>query len=110
MDEAIRSKPGSSAGSNQRPRRVGFSAGVMIAMVRGYQVVLGPLLGGRCRFNPSCSYYGIEALRVHGALRGGWLTVRRVCRCHPWGGCGHDPVPPKTETPVASGPVISSVS
>ncbi|MFO0828996.1 MAG: membrane protein insertion efficiency factor YidD [Phycisphaerales bacterium] len=66
-------------------------------MVRGYQIVLGPLLGGHCRFDPSCSYYSIEALRRHGALRGSWLTLRRLARCHPYtrlgGGAGHDPVP-----------------
>ncbi|MDZ4829144.1 MAG: membrane protein insertion efficiency factor YidD [Phycisphaerae bacterium] len=62
-------------------------------IVLGYQRTLGPLLGGHCRFNPSCSFYGLEALRRHGALRGSWLTVRRVVRCHPWGGHGHDPVP-----------------
>jgi putative membrane protein insertion efficiency factor len=61
--------------------------------VRGYQIVLGPLLGGQCRFTPSCSFYGIEALRVHGAWRGSALTLRRLIRCHPWGGQGDDPVP-----------------
>lgn len=61
--------------------------------VRGYQMVLSPFLGGRCRFDPSCSVYAMEALRRHGGLRGGWLTLRRLLRCHPWGGCGHDPVP-----------------
>lgn len=61
--------------------------------VRGYQIVLSPFLGGRCRFEPSCSVYALEALRRHGGLRGGWLTLRRLLRCHPWGGCGHDPVP-----------------
>jgi putative membrane protein insertion efficiency factor len=55
--------------------------------------VLGPLLGGHCRFRPSCSFYAIDALRRHGALRGGWLVLRRLGRCHPWGGHGDDPVP-----------------
>ena len=62
-------------------------------MVRGYQVVLSPLLGGRCRFAPSCSLYALEAFERHGALRGLWLTIRRVGRCHPLGGSGVDPVP-----------------
>jgi putative membrane protein insertion efficiency factor len=61
--------------------------------VRGYQVALSPVFGGRCRFSPSCSHYSIEAFERHGALRGLWLTLRRVGRCHPWGGSGDDPVP-----------------
>jgi putative membrane protein insertion efficiency factor len=61
--------------------------------VRAYQVTLGPLVGGHCRFEPSCSRYAIEAYRVHGPLRGTWLTARRVLRCHPLGGHGYDPVP-----------------
>lgn len=55
-------------------------------------VLFGPL--GRCRFQPTCSVYALQALRAHGPFQGGWLAVKRVCRCHPWGGCGHDPVPP----------------
>ena len=53
--------------------------------------VFGPL--GRCRFTPSCSQYALEAIRTHGALAVSWLGLRRICRCHPWGGCGEDPVP-----------------
>jgi putative membrane protein insertion efficiency factor len=70
-----------------------LAARPLILLVRAYQVVLGPLLGGHCRFSPSCSHYSIEALTRHGAVRGTWLTVRRVARCHPWGGGGDDPVP-----------------
>ncbi|WP_159673609.1 membrane protein insertion efficiency factor YidD [Andreprevotia sp. IGB-42] len=66
---------------------------VLIALLRFYQLAISPLLGPRCRFTPSCSHYAIEALGKYGAVRGGWLTIRRLCRCHPWGGCGHDPVP-----------------
>jgi len=56
-------------------------------------VFFGPL--GRCRFTPSCSQYALEAIQQHGALRGGRLALRRICRCHPWGDAGHDPVPGK---------------
>lgn len=69
----------------------------MIACVRVYQWTLSPMLtavfGDQCRYTPSCSVYAIEAIRTHGALRGGWLAFRRICRCSPWGGCGCDPVP-----------------
>jgi len=65
----------------------------MIGLVRGYQIVLGPLLGGQCRFRPSCSFYAIEAYERYGAWRGTRLTIARLFRCHPWGGHGDDPVP-----------------
>jgi putative membrane protein insertion efficiency factor len=58
-----------------------------------YRWLLGPLLGRNCRYEPSCSAYAIEAIEVHGPARGAWLAARRICRCHPWGGMGHDPVP-----------------
>ncbi|MFV0493082.1 MAG: membrane protein insertion efficiency factor YidD [Pseudorhodobacter sp.] len=63
--------------------------------VRAYRLFLSPWLGHGCRFQPSCSAYAMEALERHGGLKGGWLTLRRLCRCHPWGGHGHDPVPPR---------------
>lgn len=66
-------------------------------LLRGYQLLLSPTLGPRCRFYPSCSNYAIEALRVHGAARGSWLAARRVGRCHPWNAGGLDPVPPKDD-------------
>jgi len=65
----------------------------LILMVRGYQVTFGALLPPVCRYEPSCSRYSIQALQRHGAVRGGWLTVRRLVRCNPWGGMGYDPVP-----------------
>ncbi len=72
---------------------------ILLLAVRVYRWTLSPiktaLLGplARCRFTPSCSAYGLEAIRTHGATKGSWLALRRICRCHPWGGCGHDPVP-----------------
>ncbi|PHV11794.1 membrane protein insertion efficiency factor YidD [Chitinimonas sp. BJB300] len=66
---------------------------LLIALVQLYRYAISPFLGPNCRFTPTCSQYAIDALRCHGARRGGWLTIRRLCRCHPWGGHGHDPVP-----------------
>lgn len=63
------------------------------ALVRLYQLGISPLLGPRCRFQPTCSAYAIEALRLHGGLKGGWLAIKRIAKCHPWGGFGFDPVP-----------------
>jgi putative membrane protein insertion efficiency factor len=70
-------------------------AHVLAVPVRAYRLVLSPWVGHSCRFQPTCSAYALEALGRHGALRGGWLTARRVCRCHPWGASGFDPVPPR---------------
>jgi putative membrane protein insertion efficiency factor len=67
---------------------------LLLGLIRLYQWGVSPLLGPRCRFFPSCSHYGLEALRQHGPLRGSWLTLRRLGRCHPWHSGGHDPVPP----------------
>jgi putative membrane protein insertion efficiency factor len=68
---------------------------VLIALVRVYQVVISPLIGPRCRFYPSCSNYAIEAMRVHGALRGSGMAAWRVLRCNPFNDGGLDPVPPR---------------
>jgi putative membrane protein insertion efficiency factor len=64
-----------------------------ILLVRFYQVCISPLKPPSCRFTPTCSQYAIEALRKHGPIKGSYLTVRRLLRCHPWGGSGYDPVP-----------------
>jgi putative membrane protein insertion efficiency factor len=70
-----------------------LAARVLQAAVRGYQVLLSPLFAGSCRYVPSCSQYMVEALARHGALRGSWLGLRRLARCHPLGSSGFDPVP-----------------
>ena len=70
------------------------------AIIRAYQLLISPILtfitgpGCGCRFQPTCSHYALEALDTHGLLRGGWLGLKRLARCHPWGGSGPDPVPP----------------
>ena len=74
--------------------RPGLFARALLLAVRAYRLLLSPLLPPSCRFEPSCSRYAEEALRVHGAARGTWLTLRRLLRCRPGGGSGYDPVPP----------------
>ena len=64
-----------------------------MAAIKIYQWLVSPWLGPKCRFQPTCSHYALEALRKYGLLKGLWLTVRRISRCHPWGGHGYDPVP-----------------
>ena len=66
----------------------------LLLLVRIYSFVISPLLGVNCRYQPTCSEYAIEALRLHGAFRGTVLAARRIARCHPWGESGYDPVPP----------------
>ncbi|GAA0351846.1 membrane protein insertion efficiency factor YidD [Morganella psychrotolerans] len=74
-----------------------LGARFLILLIRGYQLVISPMLGPRCRFTPTCSQYGIEALRRFGMVKGGWLTVKRVLKCHPLHEGGDDPVPPKND-------------
>ncbi|MBA3684771.1 MAG: membrane protein insertion efficiency factor YidD [Planctomycetes bacterium] len=66
---------------------------LIVLLISAYRRFLSPLKPPVCRFLPTCSAYAAEAVTRHGALRGGWLSVRRICRCHPWGGSGYDPVP-----------------
>ena len=75
--------------------RMAWPVRVLVRLIRLYRVTLSPLLGPRCRYLPSCSEYAAEALQVHGLLRGGGLAASRLLRCHPWGGSGIDPVPPR---------------
>jgi len=76
---------------------------ILIFAVRGYRWTISPALvflfggGCGCRFTPTCSAYALDAVREHGAVTGTWLTTQRLCRCHPWGGSGHDPVPERGE-------------
>lgn len=69
------------------PRRL------LMGLIQGYQYLISPVLPGSCRYEPTCSAYAAEAVARFGALRGGWLALRRLARCHPWGGWGYDPVP-----------------
>ena len=62
--------------------------------IRVYQRCISPVLPPACRYYPTCSAYAVEAVMTHGVLRGGWLALKRLARCHPWGGSGYDPVPP----------------
>ncbi|WP_448581694.1 membrane protein insertion efficiency factor YidD [Thermaurantiacus sp.] len=91
---------GSVSGSVSRApasSRLGPVAFLFIGVARLWQLTFSAILPPSCRFSPSCSAYAIEAIRTHGAARGGWLALRRISRCHPWGGMGHDPVPPPRE-------------
>lgn len=71
------------------------AAAALALPVRAYRLLLAPVLPTSCRFSPTCSAYALEALESHGALRGGRLALARILRCHPWGGHGFDPVPPR---------------
>lgn len=75
------------------PRRPSPLARLMLGAVHAYRVTLSPLMGGHCRFHPTCSAYALEALRTHGAIKGGRLTLGRLLRCHPFAKSGYDPVP-----------------
>ena len=76
---------------------------LLIGVFRLWQVLASPTYGQTCRFYPSCSAYGVAAVRTHGAVRGGWLTLRRIARCHPWNPGGYDPVPSTGRTASPAG-------
>jgi len=64
-----------------------------IALIKIYQWSISPWLGPKCRFTPSCSHYAVDALKKYGLIKGSWLAIKRILKCHPWGGHGYDPVP-----------------
>ena len=67
----------------------------LVLLIKGYQLLISPILPSTCRYNPTCSHYSIEALQKHGLFKGGWLAIKRISSCNPWGGSGYDPVPEK---------------
>jgi putative membrane protein insertion efficiency factor len=99
------SQPEGHAPSQHAARGPSLAARALMLPVRAYRRFLSPLLGQQCRFQPTCSAYGLEALQVHGAMRGTWLTLRRIGRCHPFHRGGYDPVPPaKAASPATTSP------
>lgn len=74
---------------------ISLPARAVLVLVRAYQVLLGPFIGGACRFEPSCSHYAMTAVSEHGVAQGAWLAIKRVARCHPFAAPGFDPVPPR---------------
>jgi putative membrane protein insertion efficiency factor len=83
---------------------------LLVALVKGYQLLLSPWLGPSCRFTPSCSNYALQALEQHGAAAGAYLTLARVVRCAPWCRGGHDPVPERLQAPRLFTSLISPIS
>jgi putative membrane protein insertion efficiency factor len=65
----------------------------LVLLIKGYQLLISPLLPPSCRYQPTCSQYAKEALNKYGLFKGGWLTIKRISKCHPWGGSGYDPIP-----------------
>ncbi|WP_417450111.1 membrane protein insertion efficiency factor YidD [Kordiimonas sp.] len=88
---------------NTRPSRTSPLGWVLLGFIKVYQLFISPLLGPNCRFQPTCSAYALEAIRLHGAIRGGGLAIRRILKCHPWGGFGYDPVPQSPRGKAAHG-------
>ncbi|MEM7764955.1 MAG: membrane protein insertion efficiency factor YidD [Pseudomonadota bacterium] len=80
-----------------QPSKHAWHIRAVCILLRGYQALISPVLGNNCRYQPTCSQYAIEAVQRFGVFKGLWLTMRRLSRCHPWGGHGHDPVPDAPE-------------
>lgn len=87
----------SSGVTRQEPPEPGVAARAVTGLIRVYQRFVSPALGGRCRYAPTCSSYAAEAVQAHGAVRGSWLGLKRIARCHPFRAGGLDPVPPPSE-------------
>lgn len=81
-----------SPSSNEKQSLMAY---LFLGIIHFYRYCISPFIGSRCRFYPTCSTYGLEAIKIHGALKGGWLTLKRISRCHPLSQGGEDPVPPK---------------
>ena len=81
------------ADAKKRSAAARFAIWLILLPIKFYRYVISPILGPRCRFAPTCSEYAVEAITKHGPIKGGMLAVRRILRCHPWGGHGYDPVP-----------------
>ena len=69
----------------------------LVLLIRGYQLIISPVLGSNCRFMPTCSEYVLESLKKYGLIKGSFLSIKRIGKCHPWGGHGYDPIPTKME-------------
>lgn len=70
-----------------------LAGGLLIGIVRIYQTIISPFFPATCRYVPTCSHYAVEAIQKHGPIKGGWMGIKRIASCHPWGGSGYDPVP-----------------
>jgi putative membrane protein insertion efficiency factor len=93
--------------SGSEGRRIGLGARIALTLIGAYRLLLSPLFGRNCRYHPTCSDYAGEAITRHGLLRGGWMGLRRIGRCHPFRQGGYDPVPDAASNPVNSSGISS---